>query len=174
MVPRLVRGCISIIAVVHQSISSSVIKASIVEAHGKLQIQAGLLQHLPVSAWTLRPDATPDFVNQVWLEFSGQTLDFVRSHPEVWMTAVHPEDRKTALTAFWEGVRSGRGFAMETRSLRAQDGTNRWHLNQAVFLRDAEGKILKFVGTTIDIDDQKSAEEELRREEAFLASGRDA
>ena len=100
MVPRLVRGCISIIAVVHQSISSSVIKASIVEANEKLQIQAGLLQHLPVSAWTLRPDATPDFVNQVWLEFSGQTLDFVRSHPEVWMTAVHPEDRKTALTAF--------------------------------------------------------------------------
>jgi len=63
---------------------------------------------------------------------------------------------------------------METRSLRAQDGINRWHLNQAVFLRDAEGKILKFVGTTTDIDDQKSAEEELQREEAFLASGRDA
>ena len=63
---------------------------------------------------------------------------------------------------------------METRSLRAQDGINRWHLNQAVILGDAEGKILKFVGTTTDIDDQKSAEEELQREEAFLASGRDA
>ncbi len=59
-----------------------------------LQLQVGLLQHLPVSAWTLKPDGTPDFVNQVWLEFSGQTLDFVRSHPEAWMTAVHPEDRE--------------------------------------------------------------------------------
>ena len=59
-----------------------------------LQLQAGLLQHLPVSAWTLKPDGTPDFVNQVWLEFAGQTLDFVRSHPEAWMTAVHPEDRE--------------------------------------------------------------------------------
>jgi PAS domain S-box-containing protein len=134
----------------------------------ELQLQAGLLQHLPVSAWTLKPDGTPDFVNQVWLEFSGQTLDFVRSHPEAWMTAVHPEDRETALRAFWDGVRSGQGFAMETRSLRAQDGIYRWHLNQAVVLRDAEGKVLKFVGTTTDIGDQKRAEDALRASETNL------
>jgi len=138
------------------------------EANEVLQLQVGLLQHLPVSAWTLRPDGTPDFVNQVWLEFSGQTLDFVRSHPEAWMNAVHPEDRETASRAFGEGVRLGRGFAFETRSLRAQDGTYRWHLNQAVVLRDAEGKVLKFIGTTTDIDDQKRAQEELRASETNL------
>ena len=126
-----------------------------------LQLQVGLLQHLPVSAWTLSPDGTPDFVNQGWLEFSGQTLDFVRSHPEAWMTAVHPEDREMAARTFWEGVNSGRSFAIETRSLRAQDGTYRWHLQQAVVLHDSEGKVLKFVGTTTDIDDQKRAEEAL-------------
>ena len=141
------------------------------EANEELQLQAGLLQHLPVSAWTLNPDGTPDFVNEVWLEFSGQTLDFVRSRPEAWMTVVHPEDRETASKAFWEGVRTGQGFAFETRSLRAKDGTYRWHLQQAVVLRDAEGKVLKFVGTTTDIDDQKRAEEELQRKEAFLADG---
>ena len=54
---------------------------------------------------------------------------------------------------------------METRSLRAQDGTYRWHLQQAVVLRDAEGKVLKFVGTTTDIDDQKRAEEKIRQSE---------
>jgi len=138
------------------------------EANEVLQLQVGLLQHLPVSAWTLRPDGTPDFVNQVWLEFSGQTLDFVRSHPEAWMNAVHPEDRETASRAFGEGVRLGRGFAFETRSLRAQDGTYRWHLNQAVVLLDAEGKVLKFIGTTTDIDDQKRAQEELRASETNL------
>jgi PAS domain S-box-containing protein len=81
------------------------------------------------------------------------------------MTAVHPEDREMAAKAFWEGVRSGQGFAFETRSLRAQDGTYRWHLQQAVVLRDAEGKVLKFVGTTTDIDDQKRTEEALRQAE---------
>ena len=139
------------------------------EANEELQLQAGLLQHLPVSAWTLKPDGTPEFVNRVRLEFAGQTLDFVRSHPEAWMTAVHPEDRETASKAFWDAVRSGRGFAIETRSLRAKDSTYRWHLQQAVPLRDADGKVLKFVGTTTDIDDQKRAEEALRQAQGDLA-----
>jgi len=128
-----------------------------------------LLHQLPVSAWTLKPDGTPDFVNQVWLEFSGQILDFIRSRPGAWMTAVHPEDRERAARTFWEGVNLGQGFAFETRSRRAKDGIYRWHLQQAVVLRDAEGKILRFVGTTTDIDDQKRAEEALRQIQAHLA-----
>gem|GEM_PF-2561096 len=139
------------------------------ELYTDLQLQVGLLQHLPVSAWTLKPDGSPDFVNQVWLEFAGQTPDFVRSHPEAWMTAVHPEDREMAVKAFWDGVHSEHDFAFETRSLRAQDGTYRWHLQQAVALRDAQGKVLRFVGTTTDIHDQKCIEEALRQAQSDLA-----
>jgi PAS domain S-box-containing protein len=84
------------------------------------------------------------------------------------MTAVHPDDREAASRAFWDAVRTGQGFAIETRSLRAQDGAWRWHLQQAVALRDAEGRVLKFVGTTTDIDDQKRAQEELRASEGKL------
>jgi len=135
------------------------------QTDAELQLQVALLQQLPVSAWTLKPDGTPDFVNRVWLEFTGQTLDFVRSHPEAWMTAVHPEDREMAAKGFWEGVRSGKGFAFETRTLRAQDGTYHWQLHQSVVLRDAGGKTLKFVGTSTDIDDQKRAGEALRQAE---------
>ena len=138
------------------------------QADAELQLQVELLQRLPVSACTLNRDGTPDFVNQVWLEFSGQTLDFVRSHPEAWMTAVHPEDREAASRAFWDGIRSGQGFAFETRSLRARDKTYRWHLNQAVALRDAEGNVVKFVGTSTDIDDQTRTEEALRASEGKL------
>jgi signal transduction histidine kinase len=65
--------------------------------------------------------------------------------------------------SFWDGVRSGQGFAMKTRSLRAQDGTYRWHLNQAVVLRDKEGKVLKFVGTTTDIEELCNTQAELAR-----------
>ena len=85
------------------------------------------------------------------------------------MTAVHSEDREAASKAFWDGVRSGQGFSSETRFLRARDGIHRWHLNQAVVLRDAEGKVVKFVGTTTDIDDQKRTEEALRQAQSDLA-----
>lgn len=139
--------------------------AELQRADGELQLQVELLQQLPVSAWTLKPDGTPDFVNRVWLEFSGQTLDFIRSHPEAWMTVIHPDDREAASKCFWEGVRSGKRFAFESRSLRALDGVYRWHLQQAVVLRDEQGNILRFVGTTTDIDDLKRGEEALRETE---------
>jgi PAS domain S-box-containing protein len=157
------------VAVLQLLASQAAISLENAALYTDLQLQVGLLQHLPVSAWTLKPDGTPDFVNQVWLEFAGQTLDFVGSHPEAWMTAVHPEDREVAAKSFWEGVHSGQGFAFETRSLRAQDGICRWHLQQAVVLRDPEGQVLKFVGTTTDIDDQKRAEEALRQAQGDLA-----
>ena len=137
------------------------------ETNKELQLQVGLLDHLPVVAWTLKPDGTPDFVNQVWLEYSGQTLAFVCSYPEAWMTAVHPDDREAASRIFWEGVHSGRSFAIETR-FRARNGTYRWHLNRAVVFRDAEGKVLKFVGTSTDIDDWKQAQDELQNTQAEL------
>ncbi|MFZ1975763.1 MAG: PAS domain S-box protein [Candidatus Acidiferrales bacterium] len=132
------------------------------EANEELQLQVGLLQHIPVAAWTLRPDGTPGFVNQNWTEYTGQALEYVQSNPEAWMSAIHPEDREGASKSFWDGVRSGQGFAMEARFRRALDGTYRWHLNRAVVLRDAGGKILRFVGTSTDIEDLKQSQEQLR------------
>jgi hypothetical protein len=157
------------VAVLQVLASQAAISLENASLYSDLQLQAGLLQSLPVSAWTLNPDGTPDFVNQVWLEYSGQTLEFVRSHPEAWMTAVHPEDREATSKAFWEAIRSGQGFAIETRTLRARDGIYRRHFQQTVVLRDAEGNIVKFVGTTTDIDDQKRADEKVRQSEAVLA-----
>ena len=135
------------------------------EAHRELQLQVGLLQQIPVAAWMLKPDGTPDFVNRVWFEYTGQTIDFVRSRPQAWMNAVHPEDRPPVADSFWNGVRSGQNFAVETRLRRARDGVYRWHLNRAVALRDTGGRVLRFVGTSTDIDDRKRAEEALRASE---------
>ncbi len=135
------------------------------ESNQELELQVKLLQHLPVAAWTFTSDGILDFVNQGWLEYTGQTLDFVRSKPEAWMDAMHPEDRGGAVKAFLDGIRSGYGFTMETRFRRAHDGEYRWHLNRAVPLHDAEGNVVRFVGTSTDISDLKQVQENLRRAE---------
>ena len=136
----------------------------LVEANEDLQFQVGLLQQIPVAAWTLRPDGTPDFVNRNWLEYSGQALDYVQSNSEAWMTAIHPEDRETASKSICDGIRSGQDFTMEARFRRAQDGAYRWHLNRAAALRDAEGNLFQVVVcTSTDIEDQKQSQENLRR-----------
>jgi len=157
------------VAVLQLLASQAAISLENAALYTDLQLQVGILQSLPVSAWTLKPDGTPDFVNQVWLEFTGQTLNYIRSNPEAWMSAVHPEDRDVAARNFWEGVHSGQGFAFETRSRRARDGAYRWHLQQAMVLRDLGGNVLRFVGTTTDIDDQKRTEDALRRAQGDLA-----
>ena len=135
------------------------------QSNEELQLQVGLLQHIPVAAWTLKPDGAPDFINQGWLEYAGQTLEFLFSSPEAWMDAIHPEDREETSAAFWEGIRSGQGFTMETRFRRAHDGEYRWHLNRAAALHDAKGNIVRFVGTSTDIGDLKQFQENLRRAE---------
>jgi PAS domain S-box-containing protein len=134
-------------------------------ADRQLQLQVGVLQRIPVAAWTIQPNGTPDFINQSWLDYTGQSLESLVSEPDVWMKAVHPDDRAVASASFWKGIRGGQDFTMETRFRRARDGAYRWHLNRAIALRDSDGKIIKFVGTSTDIEDLKQSQEELRRAE---------
>jgi PAS domain S-box-containing protein len=144
--------------------------AELAAATEQLKLQVGLLQMIPVAAWTIRPDGTPDFINQNWLEYTGQSVEQVQSEPEGWMAAVHPDDREIASTTFWNGIGGGRDFAMETRFRRARDGAYRWHLNRAVAFRDSGGKVIKFVGTSTDIDDLKQAQDTLRNTQAEMAA----
>ncbi|MDB6090156.1 MAG: histidine kinase [Gammaproteobacteria bacterium] len=138
-------------------------------AVNELQLRVNMLHHIPVAAWSVAPDGTPDIVNQLWFEYTGQTPQYVNSHPDAWMATMHPEDRERASQLYWEGIRSGHGFTMEARFRRASDGTYRWHLNRAVAVRDADGNILRFVGTSTDVHDFRQVQEELRNTQAEFA-----
>lgn len=135
----------------------------------ELQLRVSMLQKLPVVAWSVRPDGTPDVVNQSWFDYTGQTPEYVRSHPEAWMTTMHPEDWRRGALTYWQGVHSGQGFTMEARFRRASDGAYRWHLNRAVPVHDAAGNLLRFIGTSTDIEDLKRTQDELRHAQAELA-----
>jgi PAS domain S-box-containing protein len=135
----------------------------------ELHLRVNMLQQIPVAAWSVMPDGTTDIVNELWFEYTGQTPEYVNSHPEAWMATLHPEDRERAAGIYWDGIRSGRGFTMEARFLRARDGAYRWHLNRAVAVRDSEGNICRFVGTSTDVHDWRQAQEELRNAQAELA-----
>jgi PAS domain S-box-containing protein len=135
----------------------------------ELQLRVSMLQNIPVAAWSVMPDGTPDIVNQLWYEYTGQTPEYVNSHPEAWMATLHPEDRERASRSYWDGIHSGRGFTMEARFLRARDGTYRWHLNRAVPVRDAEGNLLRLVGTSTDVHDWRQDQEALRNTQTEFA-----
>lgn len=65
-----------------------------------LHLQVEVLRYMPAIAWTVPPDSAPDFANQQWLDYTGQTFDDVRSSPEAWMTAPHPVDQDCAAASY--------------------------------------------------------------------------
>ena len=135
----------------------------------ELQLRVNMMHWLPAAVWSVTPDGTPDIVNQGWYDYTGQSPEYVHSHPNAWMTTMHPDDAEEAAKIYWGGIRSGTGFTMEARFLRASDRTYRWHLNRAVAVRDSAGNIMRFVGTSTDIDDLKGAQQELHDTRAALA-----
>jgi len=98
-----------------------------------------------------------------WYEFTGQTGDEARG--EGWLKALHPDDVERTGQAVQEALTTGQFFESEHRLRRASDGKYRWHLARAIPTRDANGAIIGWFSSCIDIDDQKQAEGAFQRSE---------
>ncbi|MBE2216143.1 MAG: PAS domain S-box protein [Opitutaceae bacterium] len=114
-----------------------------------------LADAMPQITWTARPDGTPDYFNQRWFDYTG--LTFARTRDEGWRHVVHHEDLH-ALNDRWAiACDTGHAFEAEARFIRASDRSPRWHLLRAFPQRDYNERIIRWVGTSTDIHDQKEA-----------------
>ena len=126
-----------------------------------------IIDTIPAVAWSARSDGTTDFLNQPYLDYTGLTAE--EGMGWGWTAAVHPVDLNPLLAEWQRSTSAGESGEAEAR-LRRHDGEYRWFLFRSNALRDAEGKIVRWYGTNIDIEDRKRAEEELRRKENFLST----
>jgi PAS domain S-box-containing protein len=117
-----------------------------------------IINTIPTLAWSARPDGSLDFSNQRWLDYTG----LADGRDWKWTPAIHPDDLGY-LTDYWRSIlATGEPGEIEAR-FRRFDGSYRWFLFRANALRDESGKIVKWYGINIDIEDRKRAEDELRR-----------
>jgi len=121
-----------------------------------------VIETIPAYVWSALPDGFVDFVNRRWLEFSGFSLAQAKGWG--WADAVHPEDRGRLLAGWRGALAAGKPVEEEAR-VRGADGQYRWLLFRSVPQRDSSGKIVKWYGKSMDIDDRKRAEETLRETE---------
>jgi PAS domain S-box-containing protein len=124
---------------------------------------------IPALVWSAFPDGTVEYFNQRWLDYTGLTLEQARGWG--FIDAYHPEDRASVRNLTSVGT-PHTASANETKTearLRGVDGKYRWFLGRAVAQRDEAGNVVRWHGTTIDIEDRKRAEDALRRNEAYLA-----
>lgn len=71
----------------------------------------------------------------------------------------HPDDQERAWARWRHSLRTGEPYEIEYR-LRHHSGEYRWTLGRALPVRDEEGRIVRWVGTCTDIDDQKRIAEQ--------------
>jgi len=116
---------------------------------------------IPALIHTARPDGYLDYFNKAWLEYLGVTFDKVAGWN--WTAFIHPEDVDGIVTKWRDCVASGEMFEHETR-VRRVSGEYRWMLHRKVPLRDVNSNIIKWYGSSIDIENCKKTE-------SFLAEG---
>jgi formate hydrogenlyase transcriptional activator len=125
-----------------------------------------LVDSIPALIHTARPDGHVEYFNKRWLEYLGVTLDEVAGWN--WIAFIHPEDVEGILTNWRACLATGEIFEYETRVRRA-NGDYRWMFHRKVPLHDANGNIVKWYGSSLDINERKTAEEALRISQAYLA-----
>jgi two-component system, cell cycle sensor histidine kinase and response regulator CckA len=117
-----------------------------------------IIDTIPTMAWSLRPDGVVDFLNQRWMDYAGLSLERYVEDPT---GPIHPEDVPGIMEKWLASMASGEPSEDEMRLLGA-DGKYRWFLVRTVPLRDEQGHIVKWYGTSTDIEDRKQAEEEVK------------
>jgi PAS domain S-box-containing protein len=124
-----------------------------------------VIDTIPALAWCALPDGPNEFLNKGWHEYTG--LPAEQSHGWSWQNAFHPDDLPPLMEKWMKMLTSGEPDEIEAR-LRRHDGVYRWFLIRAQPFRDESGNILRWYGTSTDIDDRKKAEEALQSSERNL------
>src|SRR2546425_2093637 len=125
-----------------------------------------VINTIPTMAWSLLPDGAVDFVNERWLEYTGLSLEEALEEAN---RIVHPQDLPRVMEKWIVDVAAAEPSEDEMR-LRRADGEYRWFLVRTVPLRDEQGNIVKWYGTSTDIEDRKRAEDALRESEGRFAA----
>src|SRR3984957_236709 len=121
-----------------------------------------ILEAIPQIVVVLGASGNFLYANQVALEYSGLTIEEVRS--ERWLEAPHPEDSERLRDELAAAFSRGIPFENERRFLH-RDGQYRWLLVQYKPLLDDRGEVIRWYTSGTDIDARKRAEEKLRRSE---------
>ena len=113
----------------------------------------------PALVWMCDAEGKVTYLNERRIHFTGR--DPATGLGDVWTAFIHPEDVQSVLKANTMALKRREGFSKEYR-LRRRDGVYRWMLDVAAPRIDADASFAGFIGSAVDITDQKLAQEALQ------------
>ena len=113
--------------------------------------------------WTSDAQGVPKGDWGQWQRHTGEPVEeLVRTGG---LSAVHPDDREVARAAWLEAIERGKLFEHELRA-RRPDGTYHWIVARATPVRDVEGRVVEWIGVTVDMQEQREVRARLEASEA--------
>ncbi len=149
-----------------ETISNYRVKSKDVQTHDVLHLaepnalqSAGPAFHaladtMPQLVWSTLPDGSHDFYNARWYEFTGAPVG--STDGEGWAGMFHEDDQPAAWEQWRNSLATGEPYQVEYR-LRHNSGEYRWMIGRALPILDEDGKILRWIGTCTDVEEQKQS-----------------
>lgn len=119
----------------------------------------------PVLIWMAGTDKSCTFFNKPWLDFTGRTME--QELGNGWTEGIHPDDLPGSLESYRKSFDARQPFLLQYR-LRRHDGRHRWISDRGVPRYDAQGNFDGYIGSCLDITEQRLAEERLRLDAAVI------
>ncbi|MEA5580426.1 ATP-binding protein [Nodularia harveyana UHCC-0300] len=144
----------------------STIRSAIKNIHLSRELQRSeeryryLSNAIPQMVWIANINGEYEYVNQRWCEFTGQSIEMGMGMG--WTKVIHPDDIQIVIDAWMQSLQTGEPYEQELR-YRKFDGGYRWHLARAVPMKNEQGNIIKWFGSSTNIDHRKHLEAERDR-----------
>jgi len=110
--------------------------------------------------WTAGTDKLCNYFNQVWLDFTGRSLE--QEMGNGWAEGVHPDDFQRCLDTYVTAFDRRERFSMDYR-LRRHDGEYRWLQDDGCPRHNSAGEFIGYIGYCLDITGRKTDEAKIRR-----------
>jgi PAS domain S-box-containing protein len=124
-----------------------------------------LAEAVPLQVWQAGPDGRVFWVNDYTCTYTGEArADLYRDD---WARLIYPDDMQRTIAWYGQLIAEGIGGGIEYRMRRA-DGTFRWHIVRVMPIRGTAGQIIRWIGTSTDIEDQRRALADQVRVNAML------
>ena len=135
---------------------------ALVESEEELQWTVQLSAQIP---WTADTEGRILNFSDQWLQLTGLTRE--QALRNGWIQAPHPEDEPRMAAEWSRALTTGRHYDVEHR-IRTASGETVWMRSRAFPRRDQSGHIVKWYGTTEDINARKLSEDALRESQTQL------
>ncbi len=113
--------------------------------------------------WEMEPDGTVSYINKQWQDWTGLTLEQINKGG--WTRVFHPGDHKNIFENWQQALNTKSEYFGEYR-IQNSNGKYYWFMGKTVPIKDKTGQVVKWIGTSTNIDRQKKTEEALKESES--------